>query len=149
MDILEKLHEEHEEVKALLSQMVETESGSRRGTLFKKFKPAMVKHSRAEEKALYNPLKKSGEEEAGVEAREGFVEHHLVDTLISKFGRLRDKGSEDASAIIKVIKDLVEHHVEEEESNVWQEARELFSDEDREAMYEKFEAEKKKVKVKA
>jgi hypothetical protein len=46
-----------------------------------------------------------------------------------------------------VLKELVEHHVEEEERNIWADVRKNFSDEDRFAMNRAFEAAKKKVKV--
>jgi hypothetical protein len=48
-----------------------------------------------------------------------------------------------------VLKELVEHHVEEEERNIWSDVKENFSDEDRYAMNVAFEAAKKKVKIPA
>jgi hemerythrin superfamily protein len=147
MDLLDKLHEEHELAKSLLDKMMATEDASKRSALFKEFKTAIVKHSRAEEKVLYDAIKKLDDEEAQVDAREGFVEHHLVDYLVQALSHSRNKGNEDATAHIKVTKELLEHHIEEEESEVWDKARENFSEEDREQMCEEFEAEKKKVRV--
>lgn len=147
MNILDKLHEEHEMAKSLLVQMHDTKSGPKRLALFKQFKTAIVKHSRAEEKVVYNPLKKSSDEDAQIDAREGFVEHHLVDSLVTKFSGTRDKGGEDATALIKVMKELLEHHIQEEENEVWAKVRELCSPEQQEAMTAKFEAEKKKVRA--
>jgi hypothetical protein len=45
------------------------------------------------------------------------------------------------------LKELVEHHIEEEERNVWADVREHFSDEDRKTMNMKFFAAKRRVKV--
>jgi hypothetical protein len=46
-----------------------------------------------------------------------------------------------------VLKELVEHHVEEEERNVWADVRKHFDADDRIQMNRKFEAAKKKVKL--
>ena len=50
-------------------------------------------------------------------------------------------------ASAKVLKELVEHHVKEEERNIWPLVRENFSFEQREQMNRDFLAAKKKVKV--
>ena len=47
----------------------------------------------------------------------------------------------------KVLKELVEHHIKEEESNVWGDVRKNFSDDVRKAMNVAFEAAKRRVKV--
>ncbi|MEI9931500.1 MAG: hypothetical protein WDM89_13415 [Rhizomicrobium sp.] len=46
-----------------------------------------------------------------------------------------------------MLKELVEHHVEEEERNIWSDVKENFSEEERYAMNVAFEAAKKKVKI--
>jgi len=46
-----------------------------------------------------------------------------------------------------VLKELVEHHIEEEERNVWKDVKEHFSDEDRKEMNLAFLAAKRRVKV--
>jgi len=46
-----------------------------------------------------------------------------------------------------VLKELIGHHVEEEERNIWAQVKENFSDEQREEMNREFLAAKKKVKV--
>ena len=47
----------------------------------------------------------------------------------------------------KVLKEIVEHHVEEEERNVWADVRKHFSEEERLEMNRRFEAAKQKVRV--
>ena len=50
-------------------------------------------------------------------------------------------------ASAKVLKELVDHHIQEEERNIWARVRENFSDEQRQRMNRDFLAAKKKVKV--
>jgi hypothetical protein len=60
---------------------------------------------------------------------------------------MTNAASPEFSAAAKVLKELVEHHVREEERNIWSDVRENFSEEDRMAMNAAFEAAKKKVRV--
>ncbi|MPY68967.1 MAG: hypothetical protein GEU92_02655 [Alphaproteobacteria bacterium] len=147
MEILEKLHQEHEEVKGLLAKMCDTEDARTRSELFSEFKTALVKHARAEEKALYDPIIKSEGKDAAMDAREGYVEHEVADKLVEKLSRARNKGSEEWTAGIMVLKEILEHHIEEEEDEMFSSAREQFDDGEREKMEEKFEKEKSKVKA--
>ncbi|HEU4548705.1 MAG TPA: hypothetical protein VFS01_03350, partial [Rhizomicrobium sp.] len=50
-------------------------------------------------------------------------------------------------AAAKVLKELIDHHVEEEERNIWSLVRRNFSAEDRAVMNRDFLAAKKKVRV--
>ena len=47
----------------------------------------------------------------------------------------------------KVLKELIAHHVEEEERNIWSDVKENFSDRQRVQMNEEFEAAKKRVRI--
>ena len=51
------------------------------------------------------------------------------------------------NACAKVLKELIGHHVQEEERNIWAQVKDNFSAEDRAQMNRAFEAAKKKVKV--
>ena len=50
-------------------------------------------------------------------------------------------------AVAKVLKELVEHHIKEEESNVWSDVKENFSEEDRKQMNVHFIAAKARIKI--
>lgn len=147
MDILDKLHTEHEKVKGLLSQMVDSEDAQERKELFEEFKDALVRHARAEEKVMYDPMIALDEEEPEEQGDEGYIEHELVDVMLKKLDKARDKASIEWTAGIKVVKELVNHHIKEEEGSFFQTVKDNFSKEEREAMDQKFEARKKRVKV--
>ena len=53
----------------------------------------------------------------------------------------------EVGAGAKVLKELVEHHVEEEEKAIWSDVQDNFSDEQRVEMNRKFLAAKKRVKL--
>jgi hypothetical protein len=147
MDILDKLKQEHEEVSAMLSQLVDSESAPQRKVLLKKIKGALVPHVRAEEKIVYNAIIAQKEKSNKIDGEEGYMEHGLADKMLATLGKITNATSPEFSAAAKVLKELIEHHVKEEERNVWRDVKEHFDSEERVEMNRKFEAAKKKVKV--
>jgi hemerythrin-like domain-containing protein len=143
--ILTKLHEDHEEVSGLMEQILKSKSSERRGELFREVKTKLLAHAKAEQKVLYKPLEKKGDEDARKFAFEGDVEHGLVEQLLDELTRSRAKDSEPWTAKFTVLKEMVGHHVEEEESEGFKAARNTFESEELEAMGEKFEREKEKL----
>jgi hemerythrin superfamily protein len=148
MDILDKLKEEHDEVKALLGKLVDSEKAAERTALLKKIKAALVPHTRAEEKVVYDAiLAVRGDKEAKIDGNEGYYEHAHADMALKTLGAIKPATSPEFTAAAKVLKELVEHHVKEEERNVWRDVRKHFGSEQRIEMNRKFEAAKKRVKV--
>jgi hemerythrin superfamily protein len=146
MDILTKLKKEHREVQALLDELVDTESAAQRKSLLKKIKLALVPHSRAEEKVVYDAVLALKDKEARQDGEEGYLEHGLADRMLATLGKAGAASLEFAAAA-KVLRELLNHHIQEEESNIWSDVKDNFSDEQRTAMNRQFEAAKKKVKV--
>jgi hemerythrin superfamily protein len=150
-DILATLKREHDEVKALCQQLVDSDSAPERKTLLRKIKQALVPHAKAEEKAVYDPViaVRGGGEKTKVDGNEGYLEHELADKTLAKLGKIAQAKSPEFTAAAKVLKELLEHHIKEEERDIWDDVKEHFSDEQRAAMNRKFLAAKKKVKIPA
>jgi hemerythrin superfamily protein len=142
--ILEALHSDHETVAEMFEEMCGSE-GKDPTEIFKKIKDELTAHAKAEQKVLYTRMKKTDVEEAKDFALEGAVEHELVEQLLDQLSRSRQKGSEEWMARAKVLKDLVQHHVDEEESEGFKAAREVFDEEQLEKLGEEFEREKQKI----
>ena len=146
MDILTKLKKEHREVQLLLDELVNTENPAARRTLLKKIKTALVPHSRAEEKVVYDAVIALKDKEAERDGKEGYLEHHLADRMLAVLGKA-GAGSIEFAAAAKVLRELLNHHIREEESAIWSDVKDNFSDEQREQMNRDFEAAKKKVRI--
>ena len=56
---------------------------------------------------------------------EGFEEHHVVDEIMSELGET-DVTDETWAAKFKVMKESIEHHIEEEEGEMFPKARQAF-----------------------
>jgi len=143
-DILDTLKREHEEVKSLLADLQDAESVTERAELVRKIKAALVPHTKAEEKAVYDAIIATSEDEAQTDGLEGYLEHEWASKTLERL-EAADPSSAEHKAAAKVLKDLVEHHIEEEEANVWRDVRENFDEEDRVRMNVEFEAAKQQV----
>jgi hemerythrin superfamily protein len=142
MMILDALKADHDDAKTLLNTILEIEEAAERNDLFKEFKKMITAHNRSEEKVLYRRLEAT--EEAGSEGLEGEVEHEAADRLVADLSHMRAKDSDRWTARCKVLQELLEHHIEEEEDAVFKTARKLFDKSTLEKMGEEFAAEKLK-----
>lgn len=147
MMILTALKADHDKVKKLLDTILTTEDGKKRSALFQRLKTELTPHSRAEEKVLYARLEQT--EEGKDEALEGSVEHEIVDRLVEDLSDTGEPESDEWSARCRVLQELLEHHIKEEEGDIFKTARKLFDRQTLEEMGEEFAAEKRKYGVDA
>lgn len=147
MDILDTLKQEHNDVAEMLDRLVESDSAAERKKLLTSIKMALVPHLRAEEKVVYETVRAMRGKEQQTHAEEGFMEHAMAERMLTQLGKMTSPTAPEFSAGAKVLKELVEHHVDEEEKNIWFDIEDNFSDEDRIAMNRKFLAAKARVKV--
>ena len=145
-DILDTLHNEHEEVQDLLEKLVDSDTAREQKQLLEKVKRALVPHSKAEESVVYDAVLALRGKDAQVDGNEGYVEHTLASATLKQLDTLPG-GTPEFKATAKVLKELVSHHVDEEERNIWAQVKENFTDEQREQMNRDFLAAKKNVKV--
>jgi hemerythrin-like domain-containing protein len=143
--ILNDLHEDHEEVSGLIEQLIKTEDGKERGTIFKEMMSKLLAHSHAEQNVLYKKMEKSENEKSRTFAYEGENEHQIVEQQLQQMARARNKASEQWTAQASVLQDLIEHHVEEEESTGFSCARSEFDSAALEKMADQFRKQKEKL----
>jgi hypothetical protein len=117
MDILTKLKKEHRKVQLLLDRLVDS-GATERKLLLRQIKTALVPHSRAEEKVVYDPVRALKERDARQHSEEGYLEHGLADRMLATLGKTASSSVEFAAAA-KVLRELLSHHIREEESNIW------------------------------
>ena len=145
-DILSTLQAEHDEVQEMLEKLNGSDNAREQKQLVARIKAALVPHNRAEEKVVYDAVLALKGREARVDGHEGYIEHNLGGITLKKLEKLT-ANTPEFKAAAKVLKELVDHHVEEEERNIWSLVRRNFSAEDRAAMNRNFLAAKKKVRV--
>ena len=144
MDALSLLKEDHGKVKKLLAELEKTtERGVKARTeLFATIKGELSVHETIEEEIFYPELK--GHPKARDIVLEGFEEHHVVDLLMSELEAM-DVDDESWGAKAIVMKENIEHHIEEEEGEMFKHARDLFDGETLEALGAEMESRKQQL----
>lgn len=89
-------------------------SESERRDAFEQFAPLLIAHAKPEEEVLYTAMKE--DKEIRVEAYEGEVEHELAEMMLHEAKAATD--TDIWSAKVKVLAELVEHHIQEEEGDL-------------------------------
>jgi hemerythrin superfamily protein len=114
-DIIEMILHDHKALKKLIKVMKNSDKDlSERQEAFEEFAPLLVVHAKPEEQTMYVFMK--DDEDLREEGYEGDVEHGLADQLLEEIKRTDD---EDLwGARVKVLAELVEHHIEEEEEKL-------------------------------
>ena len=139
MDIFEELHAEHEEVAGLIATL---EEKGRDEKTFETLRTQLTAHSKAEEQVFYKRLET--EESVRDTVLEGYEEHKVVVRLLADMAQTTED-EEKFAAKVAVLKESVEHHVQEEEGTLFEGARPLLAEGEAESLYEEFEAAKSKL----
>ena len=125
MNAIAMLKADHDKMKKLLTELeTTTERGVKiRAELFSKIKGELTVHEIIEEEIFYPELK--AHPKAKDIVLEGYEEHHVVDVLMKELEEL-EVTDESWGAKALVMKENVEHHMEEEEGEMFKTARQVF-----------------------
>lgn len=123
--IFDKLIEDHNRHRDLLAKIAETSGDSEeRRTLFEQFRIDVTAHASAEEQSLYAEM--MGRPELTDDARHGVAEHKELDDLIGELVEM-DMSSPGWLVKFKTLRHDYEHHIEEEEKDIFPTADEELS----------------------
>jgi hemerythrin superfamily protein len=118
VNALELLKEDHRKVEQLFQSFEEADGRSRQGIADEALK-ALEVHTKIEETLVYPAIREAtGEEDLVDEANE---EHHVVTLLIKELKKMK-ASAEGYKAKFTVMSELVKHHIEEEEKEMFPEA---------------------------
>lgn len=124
------LKSDHVAVKRLLRELDQTSERAtrQREQLVARIERALTIHSQLEEELFYPAFKKMAEDtEAEDLFYEAAEEHHVVDMVLPELKAAQTK-SPEFGAKATVLRELVEHHIREEEGEMFPQARRLMSD---------------------
>ena len=129
MDAMALLKEDHRKVKKMLAELESTtERGVKtREELFTKVKQELVVHEAIEEEIFYPALKEHPKTKEI--ALEGYEEHHVVDMVMAEIDGV-DYDDEQWGAKFTVMKENLEHHIEEEEGEMFKQAKQVFDEDE-------------------
>lgn len=142
LDIYKRLKNDHDNQRGLMDSIAETsgDSGERR-QLYALLKNELVAHANAEEQTFYAKLihEPKGQEQA----RHSVSEHKEMDDLIEELEDT-DMSSSGWLSKFKKLKEEVEHHVDEEEKEVFALSRKLISESEAHDLADEFNTRKLK-----
>lgn len=127
MNAIDLLKADHERVKALLTQLSESTDRAvkKRTELVAKLEMEISLHTRLEEEILYPAFKEAGAKEEDEMYYEAKEEHRTVDSLVLPDLKMTDPTTPEFAGRAKVVKELLEHHIEEEETEMFPKAKKL------------------------
>ena len=148
MNAIQLLKEDHKKVRKLLSELAETtpRGVKTRTELLEKIATELRVHTKIEEEIFYPALKAAAknrdDETMYFEALE---EHRAAGELVLPDLEKTDVASDKFSGRAKVLKELVEHHADEEEKEMFPRARKLLSAAELEALGARMAARKREL----
>jgi iron-sulfur cluster repair protein YtfE (RIC family) len=128
MKATDLLKKQHREVKALFKKVEKTKDAGQRRQLLDQIAEDLKMHTRIEEEIFYPAIRDLGTKKAEEMIDEAFEEHHVVDLVLAELPSV-DPEDERFAAKMTVLSELVEHHVEEEEEEMFKLAQKLGDDE--------------------
>jgi iron-sulfur cluster repair protein YtfE (RIC family) len=125
-DAIALLKQDHATVKKLFAEE-EKSSGQKKAGVFEKIKAALEVHATIEEEIFYPAVKKARSENVKDEVREAYEEHKQIKSLLALIANITP-ADETWDAKVKVLKEDVEHHVGEEEGEMFPDAKKFLHD---------------------
>ena len=124
MNALELMKTDHDRLKELLEEALDTDEPAERSELLHQMRSELMGHERMEEDVFYPALRENAEAKEIV--LEGYEEHHVIDLILDELLDVPED-SEQWKAKLKVLQENIEHHIEEEEGEMFRTARAVFS----------------------
>ena len=122
------LKRQHKEVRTLFKQIEKAEGSRERRQLLDQVATALEAHTTIEEEIFYPAMREVESKKAEEMVNEAYEEHHVVKLVLRELPQV-DPEDERFEAKMTVLSELVEHHVEEEEGEMFKLAKKLGDDE--------------------
>ncbi len=143
MEIYQVLKKDHKEAKDLFKKIQDGKGDSME--TFSKLRQALMIHMEGEEKLFYPVLKKN--EETREQVEEGMEEHKEAKGILKEMQPLQIGGDGQWEEKFDELQEAIEHHVEEEEQELFPLAKHVLSKEQSSQIAEQFQQEKQQKMV--
>lgn len=144
MNVIELLKEDHRKVEGFFQKVKATDESEHKD-LFEQIKEELEIHAHVEEVIFYPKLKEEGDKELQDITLEGIEEHHQAKIFLRELSSLADE-SEKFEPKLKVLMEDIEHHVQEEEGEMFPMVEEQFDEATLEELGRQVEEEKRSYK---
>ena len=128
MKATDLLKQQHKEVQALFKKVENTENARERRRLMEEIATALEGHTTIEEEMFYPAVRGLETQKAEEMVLEAYEEHHVVKLVLAELPQV-DPEDERFEAKMTVLSELVEHHADEEEDEMFKTAKKIGDDE--------------------
>src|ERR1700730_14822450 len=128
-DAIALLKTDHAAVKGLFEKegKLKKQDGEKKASLFNQITAALEVHATIEEEIFYPAVKKARSENVKDEVREAYEEHKQIKSLLAQISSITS-ADETYDMKIKVLKEDVEHHIKEEEGEMFPDAKKFLGE---------------------
>jgi hemerythrin-like domain-containing protein len=109
------LKKDHDSLRELMKELKSDKPIATKRAVYQRFRKLLKSHSRAEEKAVYEPCLEF--RDLRKETYEGYTEHDVADMLMAKISSIRKTPKWEAA--VEVLVEMMEHHLDEEERDLF------------------------------
>lgn len=143
MDVLDLIKTEHRQIETLFSEVESTDNPHKLYECFNQLFNGLNLYAEVEEQTLYPAIRRHGQDTKElVDAAQ--QDHHKAKQILEELEYLSPTSREFKQKIAE-LKQVIQHHVQEEENVVFDQVRECMSQEDREQLGSEFKAVKSKL----
>lgn len=133
MNIITLLRTDHKEISELFKKLLKSRTTSSKESVFSKIYEALTMHTKFEEEIFYPAVKENAKDLV----MESYVEHDLIKNLLSDIKGMPTK-DETWKAKVTVLEEIIKHHVQEEEQDLFIKSKHILDKERLNAMGEKY-----------
>ena len=127
LNALELIKHDHETLKTIFKEALATHDAGEREALLHRIRAELLAHERMEEDIFYPALRAASEKAKDI-VLEGYEEHHVIDLILDELMDVPED-AEQWEAKAKVLNENLEHHMEEEEGEMFSRAKKALSKE--------------------
>ena len=128
-DAIALLKTDHATIKKMFEkeEKLTKRDGQKKHDIFNQIKAALEVHATIEEEIFYPAVKKARSENVKDEVREAYEEHKQIKSLLAQISSITS-ADETYDMKIKVLKEDVEHHIKEEEGEMFPDAKKFLGE---------------------
>ena len=125
MDATELLKKDHEAVRQLFAEFESAESDQDQLDVYEDLREELTIHAKIEEEIFYPAIREANSDTSARQVEEAMNEHQQVKAMLGILDSMVAEIGPDFAETIRMLAERVEHHVQEEENDIFVSARKL------------------------
>jgi hemerythrin superfamily protein len=125
MNATDLLKKDHDAVRQLFAEFESAESNDSKLDAYEDLRQQLLIHARVEEEMFYPAVREVDPGKAEKQVKEALTEHQQVKEMLAKLDDMAAEVDADFTESVRKLAKSVEHHVQEEENDIFVTARKM------------------------